>query len=57
MSPVFNRIRSLNKESVISVTGIVRERDNKNPKIPTGDIEVEPEKTFLFLQSGFWTEK
>ena len=37
-------IRSLNKESVISVTGIVRERDNKNPKIPTGDIEVEPEK-------------
>ena len=37
-------IRSLNKESVISVTGIVCERDNKNPKIPTGDIEVEPEK-------------
>ena len=33
----------LNKESVISVTGLVRERDNKNPKMPTGDIEVVPD--------------
>ncbi len=35
-------IRELNKESVISVTGVVRERDSKNPKLPTGDIEVVP---------------
>ena len=34
---------SLNKESVISVSGTVRERDNKNPKMATGDIEVVPE--------------
>ena len=34
---------NLNKESVISVTGTVRERDNKNPKMETGDIEVVPE--------------
>ena len=27
---------NLNKESVVSVTGTVRERDNKNPKIATG---------------------
>ena len=37
-------VRDLNKESTISVTGTVRERDNKNPKIDTGDIEVVPEK-------------
>lgn len=35
--------RSINKESTISVTGIVRERASKNPKLPTGDIEVVPE--------------
>ena len=35
--------RELNKESTVSVTGTVRERDSKNPKIPTGDIEVVPE--------------
>ncbi len=35
--------RTLNKESTIAVTGTVRERDSKNPKIPTGDIEVVPE--------------
>ncbi len=34
--------KELNKETVISVTGVVRERDSKNPKLPTGDIEVVP---------------
>ena len=38
------QIRSLNKESVIAVEGTVRERDSKNPKQQTGDIEVVPEK-------------
>ena len=37
-------IKPLNKESTISVTGIVRERESKNTKIPTGEIEVVPEK-------------
>ncbi|MBQ3847754.1 MAG: Asp-tRNA(Asn)/Glu-tRNA(Gln) amidotransferase GatCAB subunit C, partial [Clostridia bacterium] len=37
-------VSGLNKESTISVTGTVRERSSKNPKIPTGDIEVVPEK-------------
>ena len=41
---VLNVFRSLNKESVVSVTGEVRERANKNAKIPTGDIEVVPKK-------------
>jgi aspartyl-tRNA synthetase len=37
-------IKPLNKESTISVEGTVRERSSKNPKLPTGDIEVVPEK-------------
>ena len=37
-------IKSINKESVISVEGTVRERASKNPKIATGDIEVVPER-------------
>ncbi|MBE6933119.1 MAG: aspartate--tRNA ligase [Ruminococcaceae bacterium] len=35
-------IKPLNKESTIQVTGVVRERASKNPKLPTGDIEVAP---------------
>ena len=35
-------IRPLNKETTISVTGVVRERESKNNKIPTGEIEVVP---------------
>ena len=35
-------IKSVNKESTISVTGVVRERESKNTKIPTGEIEVIP---------------
>lgn len=37
-------IKPINKESTLSVTGVVRERESKNPKIPTGEIEVVPEK-------------
>ena len=36
-------IKGLNKETTISVTGIVRERESKNPKLPTGEIEVVPQ--------------
>ena len=35
-------VKSLNKESTIQVTGVVRERASKNPKLPTGEIEVSP---------------
>ena len=37
-------IKGINKESTISVTGTVRERESKNTKIPTGEIEVIPEE-------------
>jgi len=36
------RMKALNKESTIQVTGEVRERTSKNPKLPTGDIEIVP---------------
>ncbi len=35
-------IKPLNKESTLSVTGVVRERTSKNAKIPTGDVEGVP---------------
>lgn len=36
-------LKGINKESTISVTGSVRERASKNPKLPTGEIEVVPQ--------------
>ena len=40
---MMNVIKSINKESTIRATGIVRERASKNPKLETGEIEVVPE--------------
>lgn len=37
-------VDSVNKESTISVTGVVRERSSKNKDLATGEIEVVPEK-------------
>ena len=37
-------VKPINKESTLSVTGVVRERESKNPKLPTGEIEVVPQK-------------
>ncbi len=36
--------KAVTRESTVSVEGVVRERASKNPKLPTGDIEVVPEK-------------
>ena len=36
--------KAVTRESTISVEGAVRERASKNPKLPTGDIEIVPEK-------------
>ena len=46
-SELLAQIKGYNKESTISVEGTVRERASKNPKQPTGDIEVVPEKIEL----------
>lgn len=37
-------IDSVNKETTISVEGVVRERSSKNAELATGEIEVVPEK-------------
>ena len=37
---VLEEVQKLKSESVIRVVGEVKERSNKNPNIPTGDIEV-----------------
>jgi aspartyl-tRNA synthetase len=36
----FDKLKQLGREFVISAKGSVAERSNKNPKIPTGDIEI-----------------
>ena len=36
-----NQARKLGREYVLKVTGLVRERTNKNPNRPTGNIEIE----------------
>ena len=41
---MMNIMDGINKESTISVEGIVRERSNKNKDLPTGEIEVVPDK-------------
>ena len=41
-------VKGINKESTISVEGVVRERASKNPKLPTGDIEIVPENYAIF---------
>ena len=41
---MMDALSDVNNESTLSVTGTVRERSSKNANIPTGDIEVVPEK-------------
>ena len=36
--------KAITRESTISVEGVVRERASKNPNMPTGDIEIVPER-------------
>ena len=39
---MMNVMDGINKESTISVEGVVRERSSKNANLPTGEIEVVP---------------
>ena len=40
---MMNQFKTITKESTITVKGVVRERSSKNPKQPTGEIEVVPD--------------
>ncbi len=48
---VVDTARSLGREYVISVTGKVNERYSKSDKIPTGDVEITPEKIVILNTS------
>lgn len=39
-SDLFNKAETLGSEFVVAVRGIIRERESKNPNIPTGNIEL-----------------
>tara|TARA_B100000767_G_scaffold243447_1_gene241125 strand:+ start:897 stop:2660 length:1764 start_codon:yes stop_codon:yes gene_type:complete len=45
------KARELNREWVIKVDGVVKERSNKNLKINTGEIEIEVEKITVLNES------
>lgn len=40
-SPLCEKARKINREWVIEIEGLVKERSNKNSKINTGEIEIE----------------
>ncbi len=43
--------QELGREYVIQVTGVVSERSNKNPNLPTGDVEIEVKELRLLNAS------
>ncbi len=45
------RARKLGREDVIQVSGLVRERSNKNPNRDTGDIEIEAQSLHILNKS------
>ena len=47
----FNKAEKLGSEYVIAVKGIVRERQSKNPNMPTGDIEIEATELRILSKS------
>ena len=47
----YNTATSLKSESVIRAVGTISERESKNPKLPTGDIEVIVDELELINQS------
>ena len=46
-SDLAQEARALGREYVIQIEGIVSERSNKNPKLPTGDIEIAVKKLII----------
>jgi aspartyl-tRNA synthetase len=45
------KARKLGREFVVQAAGKVRERSNKNPKMPTGEIEIETENLTILNRS------
>jgi len=51
-APLCESARKLGREYVVSITGVVMERSNKNPKIPTGDIEITVKQFKILSESA-----
>ena len=47
----FPEVEKVRSEYILSVSGVVRERQDKNPKLPTGDIEVDV-KSFSIVNTA-----
>ena len=47
----FNKAEKLGSEYVVAVKGIVRERQSKNPNMPTGDVEIEATELRILSKS------
>src|SRR5512133_1682965 len=50
-SELCEKARKLGREFVIQAKGTVRERSNKNPKLPTGDIEIDVKEITVLNKS------
>jgi aspartyl-tRNA synthetase len=49
---LMEKVRTLGREYVISATGTIIERESKNPKLPTGSIEMSVEKLEILNPSA-----
>ena len=49
---VYDQAKKFGREFVLQVTGKVAERESKNPKLPTGEVEVVPEKIEVLNKSA-----
>ena len=46
-----SRARKLGREFVVQIKGTVRERSNKNPNMPTGNVEIEVSEMTILNKS------
>ena len=50
-NPCLDIVKTLKKEYVVKIKGIVKERESKNPKLKTGDIEIDLEEIEILNKS------
>ena len=50
-NPCLDIVKTLKKEYVVKVKGIVKERESKNPKLKTGDIEIDLQEIEILNKS------
>ena len=50
-NPCLDVVKTLKKEYVVKIKGIVKERESKNPKLKTGDIEIDLQEIEILNKS------